>query len=222
MLIIQWITKWDDPPSKRVSLLDVCIYIYTVYIHVTRFKHTGYTGFIFQKFQIQVIGQIWPNLMNSHDFTPSIATLAEKFACTCSNLDSRRKKTCPSGTKGWELFTPAIGHVPPGVGNCPILGDVQWGHLMTHVPLYCTSKSPQVLLRPGIWFHLQHRRLELRVDWSLGNCLMVDSGGMGGRENCRRYPNLYKKSRSIEKCSSSIISIAAREFGGLNMPDCLI
>ena len=174
----------------------MCMYICTVYIHGTRFKHTGYTGFIFQKFQIQVIGQIWPNLMISHDFTPSIATLAEKFACTCSNLDSR-KKTRPSGTKGWELFTPAIGHVP----------------------LYCTSRSPQVLLRPGIWFQLQHRRLELRVDWSLGNCLMVDSGGMGGRENCRRYQNLYKKSRSIEKCSSSI---AAREFGGLNMPDCLI
>ena len=84
----------------------MCMYICTVYIHGTRFKHTGYTGFIFQKFQIQVIGQIWPNLMISHDFTPSIATLAEKFACACSNLDSR-KKNVPQWNKRMGTFHPS-------------------------------------------------------------------------------------------------------------------
>ena len=83
------------------------IYICTVYIHRTRFKHTGYTGFIFQKFQIQVIGQIWPNLMISHDFTPSIATLAENFACACSNLDRRKKQRAPVEKKDGN-FSPQL------------------------------------------------------------------------------------------------------------------
>lgn len=50
-------------------------------MYVTGYKHIGCTGFISQMFQIQVIGQIWPKLVDftSHDFTPSISTLAEKM-----------------------------------------------------------------------------------------------------------------------------------------------